>query len=161
MLSQTPYFFHRRDLICTPHCKELDVFPPSLQEHSFFSTSTVSFLQLCLCVRVVCLRTSAVGLPHPAAAVGAHDAHKLFPHQFVLVWALQRDDCAHTGTVSLDDLLGSQSWKGHGFALSMSPRLTCKSKGAVRGNKVSSASCKKNKKKTVGFQRSDQVSHGF
>lgn len=60
------------------------------------------------------------------AAVGAHDAHELIPHQLVFVWALQGDDCAHAGTISLDDLLGAQGWKGHGFALS--PGLTCEAK---------------------------------
>lgn len=83
----------------------------------------VSFL-LRVCVKR--LRTSAVGLPDPVAAVGAHDAHKLIPHQLMFIWALQRDDRAHTGTISLDDLLGAQGWKGHRFALS--PGLTCKEK---------------------------------
>lgn len=92
-------------------------------------------------IHAVCLRTAAVVLPLPAAAVGAQDARGLIPHQFMLLRALQGDDGAQTGTISLDDLLGAQGWKGHGFALSLSPRLTCKSKG--RKNKVLSVLCKK------------------
>lgn len=64
------------------------------------------------------------------AAVGAHDAHKLIPDQFVLVWALQGDDCAHTGAIALDDLLGPQGWQGLGFALS--PGLACKKKSGEK-----------------------------
>lgn len=52
-------------------------------------------------------------------AVCVHDACKLFSNQFMLVWTLQGDDRAHTGAIALDDLLGAQSWQGHGCALSL------------------------------------------
>lgn len=112
-----------------------------------------SFLQRCLSVCFQCLHTSAVGLPNPVAAVGAHDAHKLIPNQFVFVWALQRDDCAHTGAIALDDLLGAQGWQGHGFALS--PGLTCKQKSGEK--KKRKKKCHSRCAKTVHFQRSDHL----
>lgn len=112
-----------------------------------------SFLQRCLSVCFQCLHTSAVGLPDPVAAVGAHDAHKLIPNQFVFVWALQGDDCAHTGAIALDDLLGAQGWQGHGFALS--PGLTCKQKSGEREKKKTT--CHSCCAKTVHFQRSDHL----
>lgn len=52
-------------------------------------------------------------------AVHVHDACKLFSNQFMLVRTLQGDDRAHTGAIALDDLLGAQSWQGHGCALSL------------------------------------------
>lgn len=87
------------------------------------ATSSVFSSTLCVCQ---CQPTSAVGLPHPLAAVGAHDAHELLPNQLMFVGALQGDDRAHTGTISLDNLLGTQGWEGHGFALS--PGLTCEAR---------------------------------
>lgn len=88
------------------------------------------------------------------AAVGAHDAHKLIPNQFVFVWALQGDDCAHTGAIALDDLLGAQGWQGHGFALS--PGLTCKQKSDER-EREKKKKCHSRCAKTVHFQRSDHL----
>lgn len=73
------------------------------------------------------VRTSAVGLPHPVAAVGAHDAPEVTSNQLVLLGALQGDDGAHAGTVALHDLLSAQGGQGHGLALA--PRLTCEQTG--------------------------------
>lgn len=74
--------------------------------YSFFNDSNVKVL------------TFAIGLPNPMGAVGVHDTRQLASDQFVLGWALQGDDCAHTGTVALDDRLGAQGWQGDGCALS-------------------------------------------
>lgn len=65
------------------------------------------------------LLTFTVGVPHPVRAVGAHDTHQLTSDQFIFGWALQGNDCAHIGTVALDDRLGAQGWQGHGCALSL------------------------------------------
>lgn len=65
------------------------------------------------------LLTFTVGLPHPVGAVGAHNTHQLTSHQFVFGRALQGNDCAHSGTVALDDPLRAQGWQGHGCALSL------------------------------------------
>lgn len=51
-------------------------------------------------------------------AVGVHDTRQLASDQFVFGWALQGNDCAHVGTVTLDDFLGTQGWQGDGCALS-------------------------------------------
>lgn len=55
-------------------------------------------------------------------AVGVRDTPQLTSDQSVFGRALQGNDCAHIGTVALDDPLGAQGWQGHGRALSR--RLT-------------------------------------
>lgn len=62
--------------------------------------------------------TFAISLPNPVGAVGVHDTRQLTSDQFVFGWALQGNDCAHVGTVTLDDFLGTQGWQGDGCALS-------------------------------------------
>lgn len=87
--------------------------------------------------------TFTVGLSHPVGAVGVHHAHQLTSNQFMFGWALQGNDCAHIGTIALDDPLGAKGWQGHGRALSL--RLTWKKESDCWYNMV----YKKNKSLSI------------